>query len=125
MKILVVEDEIAIQRFFAAKLKDHEYYYALTSQTAIGFLVADKFDIIFLDYDLGNGDNAVPVAEAIRLLGCDRSPEERIIITSNNPDKAELLQYAIGRECDIIPKLDLVRRWGKYIKLEQEAHTND
>lgn len=60
MKILVVDDE----RTF--NFPDETVTYARTSEDAINCIYQFKWDVIFLDHDLGGDDTTIPVAKFLR-----------------------------------------------------------
>ncbi len=62
MKILILEDNEERQRLFRENLKDHILIIVETSKLAIKNLINEKWDITFIDHDLG-GKVYVPSGE--------------------------------------------------------------
>ncbi len=62
MKILILEDDKERQRLFRENLKDHVLTIVETSKLAIKNLTNERWDIAFLDHDLG-GKVYVPSGE--------------------------------------------------------------
>lgn len=53
MKILILEDDLARQEFFKVNLEKHNLTITDSSKVAIEKLSSEKWDILFLDHDLG------------------------------------------------------------------------
>ena len=108
MKILIVEDTLErIQAF--KELLNGELVFTDSANAAIDLLSRDCFDVLFLDYDLGEGkDSGGKVARWI-----EEHPQEslRIIIHSMNPVGAKRVQDILPT-AERIPFPNLVKKTG-------------
>jgi DNA-binding response OmpR family regulator len=86
--ILVVDDDITrLDRMKATILNnpDYDVYYAATTLMAQDFIKWQKWDVIFLDHDLGEEDGSgYIVAQAVL-----KNPPYQVIVHSMNPTGAE------------------------------------
>ena len=87
--ILIVDDDKAICKGIAAAMNriGHDSTYALTLKEGLNAAYSDKYDVVFLDVRLpdGNGLNALPEIRRVPSL-----PEVIIITGEGDPDGAEL-----------------------------------
>jgi CheY-like chemotaxis protein len=68
MKILVLEDNQERIDKFRHELRGHKVFVATNAEIGIGLATIQKYDLIFLDHDLGSEDsdnNGYRVAQAI------------------------------------------------------------
>jgi CheY-like chemotaxis protein len=113
-KILIVEDSDERIQQFRSWLPDAVI--ARTEQEATAVLRKERFDLIFLDYDLGTAyayesfagapkqvlkdcGNGLGVARILFLLGHDGS---RVVVHSHNPPGARDIQRLLPR-CRLMP----------------------
>jgi len=108
-KILVVDDEIAIQDIFNRKLVNsgHQIIYASSADEAIRALRNERFDIMFLDYNLDIHDRSITSEPVVEYIKTSCSVVEWIVFMSNNREKAEKLKNILGFG-EVCIKLDLV-----------------
>lgn len=114
-KVLVVDDDITrLDRMKATILKseDMEVYYAATTQMAQDFLKWQKWDIVFLDHDLGEQDGSgYTIAQAV--IDSPRfGPPYQVIVHSMNPVGAENIMKLLKghiRELHRIPFSTLIK----------------
>jgi predicted O-methyltransferase YrrM len=95
MNIFVLDDDLEIRiSWFQEAYKDHTLVYALDAVTALDILNKRKFDLIFLDHDLGGGfmqdsdyhNTGYQVAKGLLQT---INAETNVIIHSWNPDGAK------------------------------------
>ncbi|PIP39068.1 MAG: Fis family transcriptional regulator, partial [Desulfobacterales bacterium CG23_combo_of_CG06-09_8_20_14_all_51_8] len=88
-KILIIDDEAAVCRLLARPIAavDHQVDCALTLKDGLAKAAAGRFEVIFLDVHLpdGNGLDALPAFRE-----CPSSPDVIIITGAGDPDGAEL-----------------------------------
>ena len=100
MKILILEDNEERHKKFLEALKSHEVVIVETSQEAIKYLKEEKWDVAFLDHDLGGQANvssgpgtgyevAVWLSENV-----DRMPTQ-VYIHSMNPVGSQKMKFAL------------------------------
>ena len=92
MKILILEDNLSRQEFFKVNLEKHNLTITDLSKIAIEKLSTEKWDILFLDHDLGgevhvSSDNTNTGAEVARWIqnNPNKKPKLVIIHTLNPP----------------------------------------
>lgn len=86
-KVFILEDEEYRTKFFQEILGDIPYFITSYSDVAIKALRETKFDLIFLDHDLGNGrGNGFDVAKEIPNTINKETP---IVVHSMNVSGAE------------------------------------
>lgn len=107
MRVLVVDDSEERQVWFAREWKGHEVVAAVSALEATRALEGDRFDVVTLDYDLGDCSPCGSVVA--HFIAHDLPPEKRpgqIILHSANPigarDMATRLHDA-GIESQIQP----------------------
>lgn len=85
MRFLFLDDEPARHRAFAARSGRHEVVAVSDPLIAIGLLQADggRFDVAFLDRDLGHVLTGENVAVAMARLPSDKRPK-RVVVHSQN-----------------------------------------
>ena len=114
--ILVVEDDKGLQMLFKIICKEHQLSIVDTSSNAIETLrlhnSADvPYDLVFLDYDLLDGDNTLPVAEFIaeNHISCE------VVVMTSNPQAAKVLKEIIGEDAEIMPKFELMQKIAEFV----------
>lgn len=106
--VLVVEDEVERQVWFAVKFRGQNISWARDADTAISFLKDKKFNIICLDYDLKHGSKGRKVAE---FLADDKNNKNAIVIihSLNKEGALEMSLILRSYECHIKPFYELVK----------------
>ncbi len=84
MTFLFLDDDDDRHRAFIERSKPHEVFMCRSAGTAIKKMRRTKFDVVFLDRDLGALANGAFVAEAMTKLPKSKRPE-RVVVHSQNP----------------------------------------
>jgi PAS domain S-box-containing protein len=102
-RILLVEDEDAVNRFVTTALSKHGYEVLSAVDVRHAWQVFEKekgrFDLIFSDAVLPDGNGVELIG---RLLG--HRPEMRALLSSGHTDKEALLRLAVEREISFLQK---------------------
>ena len=87
--ILIIDDDRAICNGIAAAVNriGHDSTYTLTLKEGLNEVYSDKYDVVFLDVRLPDGNGLKALAE---IRGIPSSPEVIIITGEGDPDGAEL-----------------------------------
>ena len=119
MKILIVEDNIERRNWFKSEFKAYELTFAVNAEEGIKQVEWNKFDVIFLDHDLGGlvfvdsfkQNTGFQVAKAIVNSVNDKTP---VIIHSWNPAGSENIKKILGKRAAYLPfgtfTNDLIKR---------------
>jgi len=88
MKILILEDEPIRITWFLRRLCNHDVKVCVDSEDAIECLKINKYDLIFLDHDLG-GQAFVPSGpgtgyEVAQFIATNENKNAKIVVHSHN-----------------------------------------
>lgn len=97
-KILILDDEEGRHSLFRKKYNIHELTHAYTADEAIDYLSKHKYDIVFLDHDLGTRATGIKVAKWMHSNKIDA----QVIIHSLNPVGAENMKHIL-KDARILP----------------------
>lgn len=101
MKILVVEDSEERNVQFRKWLSHHDFDIATDASSAIKMLNLKKYDVIFLDHDLGDRSN-VPSDDpntgyaVAKQIPYSINRNAQVVIHSMNPQGANNILFALG-----------------------------
>ena len=113
LKILVVDDDQMLCNWFNRKLKNHDVLFASGCKEAIDYLQSNKFDKVFLDYDLLDGEKSTSIAQYIS----DNDLNLETIIHTGDSIAAEQLKNIIKNNVKICDKAKLIFDLKEYIFL--------
>jgi len=101
MRILVLEDDPNRVKKFRRELVGHAVDYAADVQSAVGLLAAHRYDLMFLDHDLG-GQEMVDSSEentgyqfAVAVAADGRNSGAVVVVHSCNPAGADNIVAAL------------------------------
>lgn len=96
MRFLFLDDKAERHRAFARRSQPHEVVSVSDPLTAIGILQADggRFDVAFLDRDLGHVLTGEAVATAMAKLPADKRPR-RVVVHSQNKLGGDRMEHTL------------------------------
>lgn len=108
MKILILEDDQNRIDIFKINLIGESVDYCIEAKEAIKLINAQKYDLIFLDHDLGgeiyvNSDDENTGYQVAKIIPNSINKDTKVIVHSFNPAGAKLMMQAIGRNAVRIP----------------------
>ena len=97
LSVLIVEDDELVRRSMLRQLRNEPIAVATAENAAeaIKALLAQNFDVMFLDYDLGMGNTGAKVAEFLEKLPVHHRP--RVYATSSDPDGVKRILEALAK----------------------------
>ena len=115
MKVLFLDDEEV--RFDIVKAFFEDLTWVKNSNEAIKELNAKKYDLVFLDHDLGYYDNSVPVAKELIKLPTALMPDKIVVHSLNTVGARNLIDILLEKyktnQLKLIPFYLLSKMYGK------------
>ena len=108
MKILIVEDDSERISTFMTLFKDHDVMAVNTARAAKDLVEKIKFDVIFLDHDLGNkvfvdSNDANTGMQVAKYIEGTCNMDSRFIVHSWNPEGARNIEsYLKSMGCRLV-----------------------
>lgn len=103
-KIFVLEDNSERIEWFRNMFKGNELYITKDTKKALRQISKNRYDIIFLDHDLGNDDLALTGREVARQMKKQRMAKNTpVVLHSKNPhNRRKMLRHLLEYKKDIV-----------------------
>lgn len=119
LRVLIVEDTPERQKVLVSLYRRHAWILVHTGRRAIAMLDAYEFDIVSLDYNLGDELTGEQVAQ---FLAGSPGKAARVIVHSMNPDGAQRIK-AVLPEAILYPVHRMIRSNKTFKKLQESIAT--
>lgn len=120
-KILILEDSDERIKRFELALSEHSVTICKAVATAIGELYDNEFDYVFIDYDLGEGNDT---GDGLAKYLSENYHDEDIALHTMNPEGAKIMRGLLPL-AKWIPFSILIERLeyeARKVKFQQEKH---